>query len=78
MARYYWMQTFLNQIQLFTSLHEIEVLRLFIVSCSYVRGNSHFLIHRTRVCQIVVARFLIPIYRGFIRRQVALTYSAKR
>ncbi len=25
MARYYWMQTFLNQIQLFTSLYEIEV-----------------------------------------------------
>ena len=25
MARYYWIQTLLKQIQMFTSLHEIEV-----------------------------------------------------
>ena len=32
MARYYWIQTLLKQIQMFTSLHEIEVLSLVLLS----------------------------------------------
>ncbi len=55
MARYYWMQTFLNQIQLFTSLYEIEVSRYWgfiknsrrdtyitIIESALVKMSKHF------------------------------------